>query len=110
MKELLVYKKAEVLLQNVYPIIRNFPNAEKYALALEVKQAFFRLLRNIVLANNIKSRRRLHQEEADAEIKLLLVLFSVAKNQKYISKGKHYELQVKLEEIGRMLGGWMKSS
>lgn len=108
--DLLVYKKTEVLLNEVYPILKNFPTSEKYGLSLEIKQAFFQLLKYITLANNVKNKRRIYQEEADAHLKLLLVLFSVAKNQKYISKKKHYQTQVKLAEIGRLLGGWMKNS
>jgi hypothetical protein len=107
-----VYKKAETLLNEVYPILTKFPKAEKYGLALEIKKAFFGLLRNIMMANNVRSRRRLYQEQADAELKLLFVLFSIAgnKERRYISKGQHYNIECKLGEIGRLLGGWMKLS
>lgn len=108
MNNLLVYKKAEVLLNDVYPVLRNFPKAEKFSLAQEIKQAFYGLLRSIVLANSIRPKRRLYQEEADAFQKLLLILFNVAKEQKYVNKRKHYEIQTRLLEIGRLLGGWIK--
>ena len=39
---------------------------------------------------------------------LLLVLLGVAKNQKYITQKKLLELQGKLEEIGRIIGGLQK--
>lgn len=108
--DLTIYKKAEALLDFVYPIVINFPKSEKLALAQEIKQAFYALLRNIMLANNIKYNRRLYQEEADAYLKLLIVLFNVAKKQKYITQKKNYQIQMKIEEIGRILGGWMKST
>lgn len=108
--DLIIYKKAEALLDFVYPIVINFPKAEKFALSQEIKQAFYALLRNIMLANNVRYKRRLYQEEADAYLKLLIVLFNVARKQKYISQKKNYQIQVKIEEIGRILGGWMKSS
>ena len=76
--DLILYKKTEVLLHEVYPVLKNFPKAEKFALCQEIKQAFYSLLKFITLANNVKLKRRLYQEEADAYIKLLLVLFSVA--------------------------------
>lgn len=108
--DLIIYKKAEALLDFVYPIVINFPKAEKYALAQEIKQAFYALLRNIMLANNIRHKRRLYQEEVDAYLKLLLVLFNVAKKQKYITQKKNVQIQQKIAEIGRILGGWMKSA
>ncbi len=108
--DLVIYKKAEELLNFVYPIVINFPQSEKFALSQEIKQAFYALLRNILLANNIRYKRRSYQEEIDAYIKLLLVLFNLAKKQKYITQKKNFQIQMKLEEIGRILGGWMKST
>lgn len=108
--DLIIYKKAEDLLDFVYPVLTNFPHAEKFALCQEIKQSFYALLRNIMLANNIRSRRRQYQEEVDAYIKLLYVLFSVAKKQKYITQKKNTQVQQRLSEIGKLLGGWMKNS
>lgn len=108
--DLIIYKKAEGLLDFVYPVLKNFPNAEKFALSQEIKQAFYALLRNIMLANNIRNKRRMYQEEVDAYLKLLLVLFTVAKKQKYITQKKNLQIQQRLTEIGKILGGWMKSS
>ena len=45
---------------------------------------------------------------ADAEKTLLLVLFGVARTQKYITEKKVHELQTKLNELGRIIGGLQK--
>lgn len=62
------------------------------------------------MANNLTNvnRRLMWLDEADAEKTLLLVLLGVAKNQKYITQKKLLELQRKLEEIGRIIGGLQK--
>lgn len=106
--ELVVYKKTEQLLNNIYPVLKNFPKSEKFALCQEIKQAFYALLRNILLANNVKMKRRMYQEEADAYLKLILALFAVAKYQKYITPRKSMQIQSGIEEIGKILGGWMR--
>lgn len=110
MNELLIYKKAEILLNQVYPILRNFPKSEKYGLSQEIKQAFYALLKAIILANNVKSRRREYQSEADGYIKLILVYFNLAYSQKYLNQKTHYRLTLGVEEVGRLLGGWIKQS
>lgn len=110
MSELLVYKKTEVLLNQVYPILKNFPKAEKYGLSQEIKQAFYGLLKAIILANNVRSRRREYQSEADGYVKLLLIYFNLAQSQKYINSKTHYRITLGIEEIGRLLGGWIKQS
>lgn len=64
----------------------------------------------MVLFTNIRTVKRMeHLQEADSEKTLLLTLFSVARNQKYITQKKALELQADLAEIGRMVGGLQKA-
>ena len=101
-------KKAEIFLErDVYPLLKNFPVAEKFSLNQEIKQSCYKLIRATVMANNLTVvKKRL--EWADAEKTLLLVLFGIAKNQKYITQKKLFELQGRLNEIGRIIGGLQK--
>ena len=104
-------KKAEIFLErDVYPLLKNFPVAEKFSLNQEIKQSCYKLIRATVMANNLTVvKKRLEWlAEADAEKTLLLVLFGIAKNQKYITQKKLFELQGKLNEIGRIIGGLQK--
>ena len=104
-------KKAEIFLErDVYPLLKNFPVAEKFSLNQEIKQSCYKLIRATVMANNLTVvKKRLEWlDEADAEKALLLVLFGIAKNQKYITQKKLFELQGRLNEIGRIIGGLQK--
>ena len=104
-------KKAEIFLERVvYPLLKNFPVAEKFSLNQEIKQSCYKLIRATVMANNLTVvKKRLEWlDEADAEKTLLLVLFGIAKNQKYITQKKLFELQGRLNEIGRIIGGLQK--
>lgn len=104
-------KKAEIFLErDVYPLLKNFPVAEKFSLNQEIKQSCDKLIRATVMANNLTVvKKRLEWlDEADAEKTLLLVLFGIAKNQKYITQKKLFELQGRLNEIGRIIGGLQK--
>ena len=50
----ILQKKAEILLErDVYPLLKNFPQAEKFSLSQEIKQSCFRLIRAAVMANNL---------------------------------------------------------
>lgn len=104
-------KKAEQLTErDVYPLLKNFPQAEKFSISQEIKQACYRLVRATVMANNLRVvRKRLEWlDEADAEKTYLLVLFGIAKTQKYITQKKLHEMQGKLNEIGKIIGGLQK--
>ena len=109
MEPSILQKKAEILLErDVYPLLKNFPQAEKYSLSQEIKQSCFRLIRAAVMANNLTTVKKRLLDEADAEKTLLLVLFGVARTQKYITEKKVHELQTKLNELGRIIGGLQK--
>lgn len=111
MEASILQKKAEILTEcDIYPLLKNFPQAEKFGLSQEIKQSCYRLIRAAVMANNLTIvRRRLEWlNEADAEKTLLLVLIGVARTQKYITRRKALELQDKLNEIGRIIGGLQK--
>lgn len=107
----ILQKKAEIFLEkDVYPLLKSFPQAEKFSLSQEIKQSCFKLIRASVMVNNLKVvKKRLEWlEAADAEKTLLLVLFGVARTQKYITQKKLLELQDKLNEMGRIIGGLQK--
>ena len=106
----ILQKKAEIFLEkDVYPLLKNFPQAEKFSLSQEIKQSCYKLIRAAVMANNVPKKRLEWLEVADAEKSLLLVLFGVARTQKYITQKKLLEMQGKLNELGRIIGGLQKS-
>lgn len=75
MEPSILQKKAEILLErDVYPLLKNFPQAEKFSLSQEIKQSCFRLIRAAVMANNLTVvKKRLEWlDEADAEKTLLV--------------------------------------
>ena len=113
LEPLLLQKKTEVLLnKEVYPLLQKFPKAEKFALCQEIKQAFYRVIRNTMLANASR-RGNLRVErywEVDADLKLLLVLFGIAREQKYITEKKALQLQARISELGRITGGLLKAA
>lgn len=111
MEQLVLQKKVEVLLnKEVYPLLLKFPKAEKFALCQEIKQAFYRMIRNIMVSNHVPKNRSFYYSQVDADIKLLLVLFSIAREQKYITEKKASQLQTSISELGCILGGLIKAN
>jgi hypothetical protein len=112
MEDLILRKKTEVFLNTeIYPALKRFPNAEKFCICQEIKQAFYRIIRNAqFFTSPRKSGNKITYLNAiDADLQLLLVLFSISRDQKYISTGQAKVWQEKIAEIGRINGGLMKS-
>ena len=68
------------------------------------------MLKYITLANNVKSKRKSYQEQADGYLQVCKVLMKLSFTQKYISKGFYKEIEFSLDEIGKMMSGWIKST
>lgn len=87
MEPSVLQKKAEIFLNKVYPLLKNFPVSEKFCLCQEIKQANYRVIRNTMMYSSLKAQTRIdYLRTVDADLKLLLVLFGVARDQKYITK------------------------
>lgn len=108
---LVLSEKTKVFLNTeVYPALKNFPKAEKFCICQEIKQALYRTIRNAqFFCNHPKGEKLKYLKAIDADLQLLLVLFSISKEQKYITKGRAKLWQDKIAELGRINGGLMKS-
>ena len=107
---LLLYAKSEDLFFKIYKTLRNYPQAEKFALCADIKRDFSSLLRAISLGNSVKSKRIAYLQEADGHLVNLKTWFTIAKKQKYINIPFYEFIIESLSEIKRLLVGFIKSS
>lgn len=67
-------------------------------------------LRQIIMAKNApKVLKVRYLIEAESFLELLRLQLRMYLEFKLVNETKIFQLQAKLEEIGRMLGGWMRS-
>lgn len=108
--DLEVYKHAEELLYRIYPVLTNFPKAEKFSLCQEIKNNFFQLLTHISLGNSVKSKRKTYLQEADGYLQTLKVLIRLSVKRRYISKGFFKDIDLELTVINKMLSAYIRAS
>lgn len=111
MEELKILQKAYDMVQYGYVCLRRFPKSERHTLAAEIKRHMFQILRLILQANRRRDKRAILME-LDVELDLLRLYVRLAHDVLDHASFplRSYELWSKmLNEIGRMLGGWMKS-
>lgn len=109
-EDLIVFRKAEQLMDKAYRVLVNFPKSEKHDMCSSIKQDFHNLLAYISLGNKVKSMRVTYLQTADAYLQMLKVLFRQARRMKYISIGFHREVDMGLTEIDKLLSGYIRSS
>jgi len=111
MEELKILQKTYDMIKYGNQSLLQFPRAERYALAAEIKQSMYRILRLIIQANKQRSKRAL-QIEIDTELEVLRTFIRLAadKQTAYLPLRKYEIWSKQLNEIGKMLGGWMKAT
>lgn len=111
MEELKILQKAYDMVQYGYVCLRRFPKSERHTLAAEIKNHMLRALRLILQANRRRDKRAI-LAELDVELDLLRLYIRLARDVVDSSAFpfRSYERWSKmLNEIGKMLGGWIKS-
>ncbi len=111
MEELKILQKTYDMIKYGNQCLLQFPRAERYALAAEIKQSMYKILRLIIQANKQRNKRQL-QIEIDTELDVLRTFIRLAadKQTAYLPLRKYEIWSKQLNEIGKMLGGWMKAT
>jgi len=107
--ELTIYKKLEVFLTWIYPVLSRLPRSEKYTLGKRIEEILLQILEGLITANyeidKVETLAKLR-----VQLESLQVLIRISKNIGVIS-GKQYEFSSRaINELKRMLLGWMKST
>ena len=109
--KLLIYQKYVDLIEYGYKLLIKYPKYEKYTLVSEVKRNMYQSLKYILYANKIANKHNrldiLNRLDAEIAMQSFLVRFSY--KNRYINTSNYYEWSKRLEEIGKILGGWIKS-
>jgi len=108
MENLVIYQKVYDLMIYLFPIIDRFPKYEKFVLCTQVKNCIIDIARRIIRANKSRSKRPLLYD-IDVSIEELRMLIRFSHDRKYLFHNSYAETSKRINEIGRLLGGWMKS-
>lgn len=108
MSDLAVKQKTEDMISYGYVALRQFPKSERHVLSQEIRQSLWRLLRLIVVCSR-RYYKKTTLQDLDAELDLLRSQVRMAKTLGYLPFKKYEVWSKMLDEIGRMVGGWIKS-
>lgn len=103
-------------IQYGYTCLRQFPKSEKFTMVADIKNSMYTLLKLLIRASK-KYYKKNTLQDADIELQYLKTMIRLASELKTHPNGapflsiRQYEIWAKqLDEIGRMLGQWIKSS
>jgi four helix bundle protein len=103
-----IFVKTEAFLVWLLDHTRKFPKHERFRLAQYIEEAAFTFHTNLIRAAHSETpREALH--EADIELARLRAYLRLALELRYTSHGQYGYAAQQTAEIGRLLGGWLKS-
>jgi len=108
MENLKIKLKTEDMIKYGYIALRQLPKSEKFSLALDIKRTMFAMLQMIIRANRARDKREALYA-IDTELEILRSQVRLAMELGFLPFGKYETWSAHLAELGRMLGGWLKS-
>ena len=109
MENLKLYQKLCDFALYVFPIVDKFPKFEKFILCTQIKNCVIDLIRLCIRANKSRAKKPILYD-IDIKIEELKFLLRFAYERRYLAHNSYKHSAERLIEIGRILGGWIKST
>ncbi|MBN2097195.1 MAG: diversity-generating retroelement protein Avd [Candidatus Omnitrophica bacterium] len=109
LKDLLIFAKIYELLKWLHQELARFPKSEKPVLGKRIYESTINILDSIIVANEEKDKISF-LKQASVELEKLRIFLRLAKDFRLISIGKYGFVSKEVNEIGKMLGGWIKKA
>jgi hypothetical protein len=105
-----IFKKTYDLYKTFYGYRNLIPKKDRYTIYQRCDSLLLDVLENILAASKLqKEGKSTPLENASVKLNLLRVFVRLMKETKAIDGKKYLALETSIDEIGRMLGGWIRS-
>ncbi len=106
-----IFTKTYELYKTFYGYLSAFPKKDRYTFGQKCELLLLDLLEAIILAGSLSKEEKLPiLKKASLKLDVIKVLFRLGKDLKILDNKKYLVLEGFLQEIGKMLGGWIKTT
>src|SRR5687767_16031676 len=106
-----IFKKVYDLYKVFHSYRKTIPKQDRHTLWQKADTTILDILEIIMTAANLPKNHKLpFLEKTNSKLSILKILFRLSYETKVIDDRKYLTLQEHLNEIGKMLGGWIKAS
>lgn len=94
-----------------YSYLPHIPKTARYTLAEKTSNAFIELLEYVLLASKTAQDKKLPPlQRASNKLEIFKFFLQILWDIKALDTKKYAELSKEMDEIGRMLGGWIRQT
>ncbi|MBP9864134.1 four helix bundle protein [Patescibacteria group bacterium] len=105
-----VFQKSYDLYKAIHVTIKKYPKGDRYSLGEKTQIQVLDLIEAITKAGHAKKEWKVPQiEQAIIKLELIKVLIRLGYDTHCLNEKQSLNIQEKIQEIGRMLGGWKRS-
>lgn len=109
--EIPIFKKVFELYQTFHMFRSSVPKQDRYTIWQKCENTIIDMLEQLLMATQLSTEEKLLKlEMMSVKLNMLRVFLRMTKDIKAINHKKYIQLELIIDEIGRMLGGWIKSS
>jgi hypothetical protein len=106
-----IFQKVYELYKLLYQYVASFPKKDRYTLGQRAENSLLDFMESVILASQLSKIEKLPiLQKASIRLDVLKVLIRLCKDLKVLDNKKYLILESNIQEIGRMLGGWIKAS
>ena len=106
-----IFKRAYSLYRDFYSIRSSVSKQDRYTIYLRIENLMLEIIEGILEAGQQSKIEKLPTlEKVSLKLNFLRVLIRLMKDVKAIDIKKYTTFEESVDEIGRMLGGWIKST
>lgn len=108
--ELIMIPKIEKYIEYMIIILMKLPRTEKFSIGTEIKTSMYEMLQKSLLVSKVEKNKRLNiYNVIDTHIHFQRICIRIMYNNKWIDEKKYKYSNELLSEIGKILGGLIKS-
>lgn len=105
---LIILQKTKDAMKYLYTSWVKYPRSEKLGFVVDYKKCLFQFLIYIITAQK-KYYKKTTLQDADVQLELLRLFNDLSYDMRFIDEKRYQLISERLNEIGRLLGGWIKS-
>ena len=105
---LIILQRAKDAMKYLYTSWVKYPRSEKLGFVVDYKKCLFQFLIYIITAQK-KYFKKTTLQDADVYLELLRLFNDLSYDLRFIDEKRYQLISERFNEIGRLLGGWIKS-
>lgn len=106
-EHLLIVKKIRDMILYNHIMVMQFPKSEKYLMANKIREFGYEIFESAITVNK-RFYKKTTISELNVKHEVLRQFVNLAFELKYIDSQKHRVSQLKIDEVGKLVGAWIK--